>query len=91
MCAFFYLGKLYIKTKERTLSIHHLQLSTLFLLLLMNLGFIYFSFSFVVIYRQAKDVIKAIKKRLGSKSKDTQLFTVMVSLTLTHVFTFYTI
>lgn len=29
-------------------------------------------------HRQAKDVIKAIKKRLGSKSKDTQLFTVML-------------
>nr|XP_043610131.1 TOM1-like protein 5 [Erigeron canadensis] len=28
--------------------------------------------------RQARDVIKAIKKRLGSKSKDTQLFTVML-------------
>ncbi|XP_076938379.1 TOM1-like protein 5 isoform X1 [Bidens hawaiensis] len=29
-------------------------------------------------HRQAKDVIKAIKKRLGSKSKDTQLFAVML-------------
>lgn len=29
-------------------------------------------------HRQAKDVIKAIKKRLASKSKDTQLFTVML-------------
>ncbi|XP_071720646.1 TOM1-like protein 5 [Rutidosis leptorrhynchoides] len=28
--------------------------------------------------RQARDVIKAIKKRLGSKSKDTQLFAVML-------------
>ncbi|KAL4561298.1 hypothetical protein LXL04_033462 [Taraxacum kok-saghyz] len=29
-------------------------------------------------HRQAKDVIKAIKKRLASKSKDTQLYTVML-------------
>ncbi|XP_076933066.1 TOM1-like protein 5 [Bidens hawaiensis] len=29
-------------------------------------------------HRQAKDVIKAIKKRLGSKSKDTQLYAVML-------------
>lgn len=29
-------------------------------------------------HRQARDVIKAIKKRLGSKSKDTQLFSVML-------------
>ncbi|KVI00497.1 hypothetical protein Ccrd_021259 [Cynara cardunculus var. scolymus] len=28
-------------------------------------------------HRQARDVIKAIKKRLGSKNKDTQLFAVM--------------
>ncbi|XP_024982656.1 TOM1-like protein 5 isoform X1 [Cynara cardunculus var. scolymus] len=29
-------------------------------------------------HRQARDVIKAIKKRLGSKNKDTQLFAVML-------------
>ncbi|GJT44763.1 TOM1-like protein 5 isoform X1 [Tanacetum coccineum] len=29
-------------------------------------------------HRQARDVIKAIKKRLGSKSKDTQLFAVLL-------------
>lgn len=32
------------------------------------------------ICRQAKDVIKAIKKRLGSKHTNTQLYAVLVSI-----------
>ncbi|MFS7906727.1 putative VHS domain-containing protein [Helianthus anomalus] len=39
---------------------------------------IYLTYIRVRIYRQAKDVIKTIKKRLGSKSKDSQLYAVML-------------
>lgn len=34
------------------------------------------------LYRQAKDVIKSIKKRVGSKNANTQLFAVTVSTQL---------
>jgi hypothetical protein len=32
----------------------------------------------ILICRQARDVVKAIKKRLGSKNANTQLYAVMV-------------
>jgi hypothetical protein len=33
----------------------------------------------LLMFRKAKDVVKAIKKRLGNKNPNTQLYAVMVS------------
>lgn len=34
---------------------------------------------FILVFRQARDVVKGIKKRLGNKNPDTQLYAVKVS------------
>lgn len=37
-------------------------------------------FLFLLMFRQARDAVKAIKKRLGNKNPNTQLYAVMVSI-----------